>query len=367
MEEGRGRADGLLDFIKGVSSERAVRVEEDLGHGFVRLRITEAERRQALQDVRSVEDAVKEMFRNARDAGARMVLVAFQKERGRYRHITIIDDGCGIPDQVQARIFDSRVTSKVEDVLSDAHGVHGRGMALFSIRSASDVVKLVCSEPGAGTAIHAVIDTSRIPEKKDQSTWPRVTLDATGRPVVAGTRNVPRLLTEFAIERPLPAIYFGSNAEILATLRSLAHWRDEGELFESSNLWRSAGDINDGRNLAAWALERVGLEVSERNAFRILEGGIKPVPPVHSWAVAGEQPEIVESQQRRQGAWRSGLAKRLGADEMDELARKVAAAVDELGAAYFLKVTDPAKVRVRRRKDRLVITLPLAEDDIETG
>jgi hypothetical protein len=45
--------DPLLDFVETVSGEAHLKVEEDLGEGFVRLRISEAERRQAKHDIRS--------------------------------------------------------------------------------------------------------------------------------------------------------------------------------------------------------------------------------------------------------------------------------------------------------------------------
>ena len=43
--------DTLSDFIDDVCGESRLRVEDDLGDGFVRLRSSEAERRQAAQDL----------------------------------------------------------------------------------------------------------------------------------------------------------------------------------------------------------------------------------------------------------------------------------------------------------------------------
>ena len=52
-------ADGrLIDFIEQVSGGTHLRVEENLGNGFVRLRTEEAERRQAKHDIRQVEDII---------------------------------------------------------------------------------------------------------------------------------------------------------------------------------------------------------------------------------------------------------------------------------------------------------------------
>ena len=69
----------LAAFVERVTSKSLFRVESDLGHGFVRLKVSEAERRQAKQDIRCVEDAVIEMLRNARDAHARSIFLATSK------------------------------------------------------------------------------------------------------------------------------------------------------------------------------------------------------------------------------------------------------------------------------------------------
>ena len=65
----------LAAFLDSTPAGTRLRVEDDLGDGFVRLRVSEAERRQAKQDIRCVEDAVIEMLRNARDAHARTIIM----------------------------------------------------------------------------------------------------------------------------------------------------------------------------------------------------------------------------------------------------------------------------------------------------
>ena len=69
-------ANELISFIASMSGEGNLRVEENLGEGYVRLRVSEAERRQAKHDIQHVEDIVIEMLRNARDAGADKVYLA---------------------------------------------------------------------------------------------------------------------------------------------------------------------------------------------------------------------------------------------------------------------------------------------------
>ena len=155
-----GAEKDLLSFVSAMGGERALRVEENLGEGYFRLRVSEAERRQAKQDVRCVEDAVIELLRNARDAGARHVYVATSRE-GDLRTTTVLDDGAGIPEDMHERVFESRVTSKLDSVRTDRWGVHGRGMALFSIRENAVSAGVASSVPGGGAAIRVVTDAQR--------------------------------------------------------------------------------------------------------------------------------------------------------------------------------------------------------------
>ena len=77
-------ANELISFIASMSGEGNLRVEENLGEGYVRLRVSEAERRQAKHDIQHVEDIVIEMLRNARDAGADKVYLVEGPEYDHY-------------------------------------------------------------------------------------------------------------------------------------------------------------------------------------------------------------------------------------------------------------------------------------------
>ena len=123
----------LAAFLDSTPAGTRLRVEDDLGDGFVRLRVSEAERRQAKQDIRCVEDAVIEMLRNARDAHARTIIMGTSRS-GDARRIIVADDGDGVPERLRDRIFEPRVTSKLNSMTMDEWGVHGRGMALYSVR-----------------------------------------------------------------------------------------------------------------------------------------------------------------------------------------------------------------------------------------
>ena len=171
----------LLGFVSSLGGGDPLRVEENLGDGYVRLRVLEAERRQAKHDIRCVEDVLIELLRNARDAGARKVLVASARE-GALRTLVVLDDGCGIPEEMQERVFDARVTSKLDSVHVDRWGVHGRGMALFSIRENAESAEVLASAPGRGTAVRVVCDTGSLP----------VHLAEAGVPRARGRRGVAR-------------------------------------------------------------------------------------------------------------------------------------------------------------------------------
>ena len=98
-------ADEALEaFIENVCGDSHLRVEDDLGDGFVRLRSAEAERRQAAHDIRSTEDIVIEMLRNARDAHAKSIFLAVSRE-GQRRRLVMVDDGDGVPPSMHERIF----------------------------------------------------------------------------------------------------------------------------------------------------------------------------------------------------------------------------------------------------------------------
>ena len=96
-------AQQLISFIASMTGEGNLRVEENLGEGFVRLRVAEAERRQAKHDIQHVEDIVIEMLRNARDARATSMYVATSKEGG-VRTLLFLDNGSGVPQDMHERI-----------------------------------------------------------------------------------------------------------------------------------------------------------------------------------------------------------------------------------------------------------------------
>jgi hypothetical protein len=345
-----GEEHEVIDFVSRITDTARFRIEENLPHGFVRLKVAEAERRQAQHDIRSVEDVVTELVRNSRDAGAKHVLVAFQKEQGRYRKITVIDDGCGIPKDMHQLVFEPRVTSKSQDFEEDRYGVHGRGMALFSIRSRAMSAGITSSIPGSGTALSVAVDTKKVPERSDQATLPRIEASEEGEDVGSGPHNVARVLLEMSVDSQGVEYYLGSFAEVLATARSLA----PAAGCEQS-LWSPLAGLDDARAITEVAQVVLGLPVSERNAYRILNDEIAPLENIYKQArTAAELSRTTRKVStgghvHRVSRTRSPL-RRLSKDDLSEMSEECGAVVERVVGRYYLKTSGDARVRRGRGK-----------------
>lgn len=360
-----GNGNDLISFVASMAGEGSLRVEENLGAGFVRLRVSEAERRQAKHDIQHVEDIVVEMLRNARDAGAHSIYVATAKEDG-MRTLLFIDDGCGVPDEMRERIFDARVTSKLESMKMDRWGVHGRGMALFSIRQNARSAQVVASGPQRGSALRVVADTASLPERADQSSWPHIEKDERGHlACVRGPHNILRAACEFACEELHACdVYIGSPTEIAATLfrrastavdaSRLLFIDDEGELPVSQRL-ACAGDAADFIRIAA----SLGLELSERTAHRILAGTIEPLRSVASRLLCERDVTPKPAQPVDLARDRRGL--KIAHDDLEVFSRSLERDFNELASRYYLSLSREPKIRVMH--DRITVTFDLGKEE----
>lgn len=343
-------ADDLLNFVSAVSGDSFLKVEENLGDGFVRLKISEAERRQAKHDIRSAEDIVVELLRNARDAHAQRIFLASGRD-GDVRTLTVIDDGVGVPVQLHERVFEPRVTSKLETMVMDRWGVHGRGMALYSIRENVSDARIVTSDAHKGASVLVSADVGTLPERADQSTWPKVERDEDGIPHVArGPHNIVRRVVEFALEHPGMDVYVGSPTEVLATLVMLARFElDESDLMFCDDVarlsvWQRPGAAGSASELAETA-DSVGLPVSERTAHRVLSGEITPLRPALAVALklkapAAEEPAVDIYRDRR------GL--KIHDDDMKRFRQELEQAFDSIAERYYLQLRCEPKVTVGR-------------------
>lgn len=364
------RERSLADFVSSVTGDTYLKVEEHLGDGFVRLKTTEAERRQAKHDIQAVEDVVVEVLRNARDAESRRVFLASTRE-GDLRQLVCIDDGCGIPASMQQRVFEPRVTSKLDTMVMDRYGVHGRGMALFSIRSNVSQATVVASGVGRGTAVKVTADTAALSERKDQSTWPTLveaadeadqTPDSGGEDSerLRGPRNIVRAACEFSLDYPDVEVWVGSPAEVAATMHGLAQdilgsgiVRSDG--YGDLPLWQTLAGAADALDLVDRAAQ-LGIELSERHAHRVLGGEVRPVLPARRQlkrvaaretqeaARAGETPaDLVDLTVDRRSL------KPAPAD-LIALQASLAAAFDDFAKRYYLELKDLPRVHVGKRE-----------------
>lgn len=358
-------ANDLISFIASMSGEGNLRVEENLGDGFVKLRVSEAERRQAKHDIQHVEDIVVEMLRNARDAGAAHIYVAMSKEEG-VRTLLFFDDGCGIPEDMHERVFDARVTSKLESMKMDRWGVHGRGMALFSIRQNAEEACILQSAPGLGSAFKVACDLSTLSERADQSSWPQVAKDEeTGAyACVKGPHNIIRCVCEFALEEQRGcSVYVGSPTEVAATMYDHARTRLDASrlLFIDSQqelpVVDRLGYASDAADFIHIA-HTLGIDISERTAHRILAGSIRPLRNVSAKLMrrrehAAEPRKIDLAQDRR------GL--KISRDDLATFSRALERDFADLGARYYLSLSHDPKIRVSH--DKITVTFEIGKDE----
>jgi hypothetical protein len=341
--------DSLLGFITSVSGDQYVKVEENLGDGFVRLKISEAERRQAMHDIRSFEDVVVELLRNSRDAHARRIFVATSRD-GDLRNTTVVDDGVGVPEHLHETIFEPRVTSKLETMVMDRWGVHGRGMALFSVRSTVESARVAASDSHRGLSLAIVSDTTKLAERADQSAWPTVEMGEDGRARVArGPHNINRSVVEFALEHPEVDVYLGTPTEVLSTLHTLAHaCLDTSQLMFCDDpaklpVWQRPAIAADADELVE-VCASIGLHVSERTAHRVLAGELSSLDRVADMVVEAPEPvapKVPDIYKDRRGI-------KIHHTDMAAFKRELEGAFDYVSERYYLQLKGEPRVTVDR-------------------
>ena len=357
-------ADELLSFVSSVSGASYLKVEENFGDGYVRLNTSEAERRQAKHDIRGVEDIVVELLRNSRDAHARRIFISSGRE-GDLRQIAVVDDGVGIPSQMQERVFEPRVTSKLDSMVIDQWGVHGRGMALFSIRSNVSEARITASGLHKGTAVAVVCDTTTLTERADQSTWPQVEPDESGLARVArGPHNIVRRVVEFGVEHPGIELYFGSPSEILTTMTAVARQElDATEFLFCDNLsklpvWKRPAAAQDAGELVDVALE-LGIPISERTAHRVIAGEYSALSCVGDiLAITGSLSQTVGS---GPDIYRDRRGLKIHHTDLSAFRADLEKAFDTISERYYLHLRCEPKIKVG--KDQIRVTFDVEKED----
>jgi hypothetical protein len=295
----------------------------DLGAGFARLSGLEGFRRSPGR-LRSVEDAFFELLRNSRDAGARNVYVASSLSARRYRQLTVIDDGRGIPETHKHLVFEPGVTTRhlnpvpeapTQDLSRSQGAPHGAGLSLYYVKNVALSAEVFSAS--SPTAIKVVFDTRLLPEKHLQSN------------VRPSKTNFPATLTRFLAEAAPnpPRLFHASPSRVLARLiqhRIIQYAR------------RSQG--NDGEARRVWeAALGLGLQVSLRTVHRVLAGRISGADEVGmSTVYDGERGGAGTSgpSAGREGA--QGPILSLRAEDLDEIRAVLVRAV----GASFLELAD---------------------------
>lgn len=310
----------------------------DIGAGFARLTGAEAPRR-APSSIASVEGALLELLRNSRDAGAENVFVASTLRSRRYRSITVIDDGRGVPESHADLIFEPGVTTRhLSPVLDPPRSgpgasAHGAGLALHHIRSAAVEAKLLrASSP---TSIRAIFDTRAIPERALQSGSRR-----------SGS-NLPATASAFAKENPTLALFHASPAAIFAALLK-------------NHIIQTTGE--GGRSGLASRAKGIGLDVSAKTAGRVLRGEVGAAGRVvHRERGPGRGGRSDGSGSASgTSAGFAGPAFSIGGEER----REVEAVLRRAASASYLEV---GEVKFEARPGGVVITASVHEPEDEYG
>jgi hypothetical protein len=292
----------------------------DLGAGFARLTGVEGARRGPSR-ITHIEDALLELARNARDAGAANIFVASTLKNRRYRTLTVIDDGHGIPKSHRDLILQPGVTTRHLNPVTEPGDpvVHGAGLSLYQIKGHSLETKVLSTS--SPTSIQATFDTNVLPERALQSTTrpSQSNLRATLQRFTATTNaNSPRLHS-----------YYGPPARILATL---LHNRIIPKQRDSSGLREMALGL--------------GLDVSVRSVQRILRGEVLSV----EYVSGGEGDEVVRGRKvvgRRDGGPILELREEESARIADILRRAARARYMEVEELRF--ESRPGEISLRAR------------------
>lgn len=290
----------LTRFLSDLDIKDKLNIEEDLGNGYVKLKISEAERRQALQDIHTVEDIIIELLRNSRDASSKNIFIGTKKIGDNRRVIYCIDDGYGIPPKFHNLIFQARVTSKLDDGIKDSYGFHGRGMALFSMKLTADEVRITFSDHLKGTSIYIDVNLEIIQEKKDQALLPQL-IDNDGKPCLSGgVNNIIKVIMEFALQKNDINFYYGTPSQIIATMRQLSFKKNNQKDSPKFNHWdefynfivtNKTGITNfpslaDNYNILDEITKKIfNMDISQRNLQRIIYNEINALEPINLYLI----------------------------------------------------------------------------------
>ena len=372
-------------FLSELKLKDSLNIEEDLGDGYVRLKISEAERRQALQDIDCVEDIIVELLRNSRDAGSRNIFIGTKKIEDKRRKIYFIDDGNGIPPNLQKIIFESRVTSKLENGIKDPYGFHGRGMALFSIKLNVDDISIVFSDRSKGVSFYIDIDLLKIPEKKDQSVVPQIIKMDGDLSIIGGVNNIIKTIIEFQLQNRDINFFYGSPTQILTTMREVIRKDKRYDSYPKFDRWEELKNfiqenkvkvteipvLTDNYNLMDIISKKIfNMDISQRGIQRIIYNEIKALQPLKIDLASNLREQINNLSEDEVGSKpdrklmlydESRLASRFKDEEIRCIIKTVEDKIKELGEKYFITTGKNIEYKKANNIIKLLIELKQKE------
>jgi len=372
-------------FLSELKLKDSLNIEEDLGDGYVRLKISEAERRQALQDINCVEDIIVELLRNSRDAGSRNIFIGTKKIEDKRRKIYFIDDGNGIPPNLQNLIFQSRVTSKLENGIKDSYGFHGRGMALFSIKLNVDEISIVFSDRSKGASFYIDIDLLKIPEKKDQSVVPQIIKMDGDLSIIGGVNNIIKTIIEFQLQNRDINFFYGSPTQILTTMREVIRKDKRYDSYTKFDRWEKLKNfigkkkvkvteipvLTDNYNLMDIISKNIfNMDISQRGIQRIIYNEIKALEPLKIDPASNLREQINNLSEDEVGSKpdkklvlydESRLASRFKDEEIRCIIKTLEDKIKELGEKYFITTGKNIEYKKANNIIKLLIELKQKE------
>ena len=377
----------IKKFLSELKIKDSLNIEEDLGDGYVRLKISEAERRQALQDINSVEDIIVEMLRNSRDAGSRNIFIGTKKIEDKKRKIYFVDDGIGIPPHLQNLIFESRVTSKLENGIKDPYGFHGRGMALFSIKLNADDIRIIFSNRLKGASFYVDIDLLKIPEKKDQSIMPQIIKMEGDLSIIGGVNNIIKTIIEFQLQNRNISFFYGSPTQILATMREVLRKEGKQNSYPKFDEWDKLSNFIQKNNIKVTEIPLLtdnytlmeiisknifNMDISQRGIQRIIYNEIRALEPLKIDPASDDLKEhqIISPDEDEAGKKpdkklmlydESKLASRFKDEEIRCIIKAAEDKVKELGDKYFITTGENVEYKKANNIIKLLIELKQKE------
>ena len=234
---------------------------------------------------------------------------------------------------------------------------------LYSIKENAEEARVAASMEQGGTAFSVVFDTASVRERKDQSTPPLLTRGEDGLWTFAsGPHNIVRCVAEFSLStQGACTVFCGSAVEIAATMYVY------GERFARSSVAEGLApqDVPVSKRLSlcfdaeslAESARSIGLDISLRSAYRILQGEIFPLDPYLATLSKEQEGRSLEKKGSAMDLSQDFRGLKIAEEDMGEFKHSLCQAWKTLAEAYFLESDIEPSVRISR--DGLYVTFPV--------